>query len=411
MQVGEILSTLNLCCNIWFDYETNSIMKEKYAFMIFFAIVLLVNLVVNLYIFSRTRSVFSSSSGAWWAAAILFWVIAFAYMIGRFTERTGLMWLAEPFVKTGSYWLGAMVYLTLIFFLVDLVRGINGLFGFSDALRFSWSSDKGRVAVVTVYSIAAIILSFGYYFAKMPVVRFQDITLDKAVPEGKQRVVLVSDIHLGMMISNGRLDRMVELVNRQNADIVLLAGDIFDEDLGPVIQNNMGDLLKNLKARQGVFAVLGNHEFYGGATAADEYMRNHNITVLRDTAVVLPNGLVIAGREDITVKQMNGKSRKTLDALLEGIDRSKPVFMMDHQPYKLAEVAGSGVDLQVSGHTHHGQMWPFNYITKAIFEISRGYGKIGNTHFYVSSGYGTWGPPIRTNSRSEIIVLEITGTE
>ena len=95
--------------------------------------------------------------------------------------------------------------------------------------------------------------------------------------------------------------------------------------------------------------------------------------------------------------------------MLENTDTQKPVFLLDHQPYKLAEVAEQNVDLQVSGHTHNGQMWPFNYITGAMFEISKGYGKINNTHFYVSSGYGTWGPPIRTNSRSEIVVMEISG--
>jgi predicted MPP superfamily phosphohydrolase len=220
---------------------------------------------------------------------------------------------------------------------------------------------------------------------------------------------LVSDIHLGMMISNGKLNRLVELVNQQNADLVLLAGDVFDEDLGPVIQNNMGDLLKNLRAKQGVYAILGNHEFFGNADAAQKYLENHNITVLRDSTVTLQNGITIVGREDITGERMNGKPRKSIDKLLAGIDTEKPVFMLDHQPYKLAEVARHKIDLQVSGHTHHGQMWPFNYITSAMFEISRGYGKINDTHFYVSSGFGTWGPPIRTNSRSEIIVLEITG--
>lgn len=385
-------------------------MRDKVAFMIFFTVVFLVNLVVNMYIFSRTRSLFPSSGTGWWVAAILFWIVAFSYLIGRFAERAAPMWLAEPFVKTGSWWLGAMVYLTLIFLLVDLVRGINGLFGFSEFLRFGWMTDKGRVAVVTVYAFTAIILAFGYYFAKTPVVRLQEITLNKRVPDGKQRVVLVSDIHLGMMISNGRLDKMVELVNQQHADVVLLAGDIFDEDLGPVIQNNMGDLLKNLNARYGVYAVLGNHEFYGGAAPADQYLKDHSITVLRDSAVTLPNGLIIAGREDITVRQMYGRDRKSLDELLYGKNLSQPIFMIDHQPYKLAEVAEKRIDLQVSGHTHHGQMWPFNYITSAIFEISRGYGKINNTHFYVSSGYGTWGPPIRTNSRSEIVVIEVKGS-
>lgn len=384
-------------------------MKEKTTFMIFFAIVFTVNLLVNLYIFSRTRSIFPVGNATWWGAAILFWIIAFAYVIGRFAERAGPIWLAEPFVKVGSWWLGAMVYLTLMFLLADILRGINGLFNVTGAFRFNWISGTGKTAVLLVYALAAIVLVAGYFNAKIPAVRREAFQIDKIMTEGYQKVVLVSDIHLGMMISNGRLDRLVNLVNSQNADVVLLAGDVFDEDLGPVIKNNMGDLLKNVKAKYGVFAVLGNHEFYGNVTAAHEYLETHNITVLRDSIAVLPNGITIVGREDITGERMNGKPRKTIEDLLAGVDMKNPVFMLDHQPYKLAEVASHNVDLQVSGHTHNGQMWPFNYITGAMFEISRGYGKINGTHFYVSSGYGTWGPPIRTNSRSEIVVLEVSG--
>jgi predicted MPP superfamily phosphohydrolase len=384
-------------------------MKEKATFMIFFAIVFTVNLVVNIYIFSRTRSVFPLGNAAWWGATILFWLLAFAYVIGRFTERAGPIWLAEPFVKIGSWWLGAMLYLTLIFLLADILRGLNGLFNISELFRFNWMTSRGKTVVLIVYSLTAVILVVGYLNAKFPTVRKKAFQISKNVPEGYQKVVLVSDIHLGMMISNGRLNRLVKLVNKENADIVLLAGDIFDEDLGPVIQKNMGDLLKNLQAKQGVYAILGNHEFYGNASAAHEYLKNHKITVLRDSAVVLPNGITIVGREDITGERMNGRPRKSIEELLTGTNLENPVFMLDHQPYKLAEVASQRVDLQVSGHTHNGQMWPFNYITGAMFEISRGYGKINNTHFYVSSGYGTWGPPIRTNSRSEIVVLEISG--
>ena len=384
-------------------------MKEKATFMIFFAIVFTVNLVVNIYIFSRTRSVFPPGNAVWWGATILFWLLAFAYVIGRFTERAGSVWLAEPFVKIGSWWLGAMLYLTLIFLLADIFRGLNGLFNFTEILRFNWLSSRGKTAVLLVYSVTAIILFVGYFNAKFPTVRREAFQISKNVPEGYQKVVLVSDIHLGMMIANGRLNRLVNLVNNENADIVLLAGDVFDEDLGPVIQKNMGDLLKTLQAKQGVYAILGNHEFYGNALAAQKYLENHKITVLRDSAVVLSNGIAIVGREDITGERMNGKPRKPIKELLTGIDLENPVLMLDHQPYKLAEVASHRVDLQVSGHTHHGQMWPFNYITGAMFQISRGYGKINDTHFYVSSGYGTWGPPIRTNSRSEIVVLEISG--
>jgi len=383
-------------------------MKGK-QFMIFFLIVFVVNLLVNLYIFSRTRAIFPTGNAAWWLFTILFWIIAFAYVIGRITERSGAMWLANPFVHIGSYWLGAMVYLTLLFLFVDILRGINGLFNFSELIRFSWSDGKGKTAVLLVYALSAVILVAGYISATVPVVRKQSIQLNKPVPDGKQRVVLVSDIHLGMMISNGRLKRLVKLINAQNADVVLLAGDVFDEDLGPVIENNMGEMLKKLEARHGVFAILGNHEFYGNADVAEKYLEDHNITVLRDSTAVLPNGTVIIGREDITGERMSGNPRKTIDVLLSEADTQNPVYLLDHQPYKLTDAAEHNIDLQVSGHTHNGQMWPFNYITGSLFEISRGYGKINDTHFYVSSGYGTWGPPIRTNSRSEIIVLEVTG--
>lgn len=384
-------------------------MKENKRMMIFLIVVITINLLVNLYIFSRTRVIFPEGNAVWWIAAVLFWLIAFSYVIGRFAERTGLVLLAEPMIKIGSYWLGAMVYLTLLFLLVDFFRGLNGLFHFTEFLRFNWMSSKGKTTILMVYSITAIVMIAGYLNVKIPIVRKQSVQLNKPVPGGIQNVVLVSDIHLGMMISNGKLIKLVDLVNRQNADLVLLAGDVFDEDLGPVIQNNMGDLLKNLRAKHGVYAILGNHEFYGNANAAQKYLENHNITVLRDSAVTLPDGITIVGREDITGETMNGKPRKSIEKLLVGIDTEKPVFMLDHQPYKLKEVASRKIDLQVSGHTHHGQLWPFNYITGALYEISRGYGKINDTHFYVSSGYGTWGPPIRTNSRSEIIVLEITG--
>ncbi|MGM0620385.1 MAG: metallophosphoesterase, partial [Bacteroidota bacterium] len=260
-----------------------------------------------------------------------------------------------------------------------------------------------------VYALSAVILVAGYISATVPVVRKQTIQLNKPVPNGKQTVVLASDIHLGMMISNGRLKRLVKLINAQNADVVLLAGDVFDEDLGPVIENNMGDQLKKLEARHGVFAVLGNHEFYGNADVAEKYLEDHHITVLRDSTAILPDDTAIIGREDMTGERMSGKPRKTIEELLSAANIKNPVYMLDHQPYKLTDAAEHNIDLQVSGHTHNGQMWPFNYITGSMFEISRGYGKINNTHFYVSSGYGTWGPPIRTNSRSEIVVLEVSG--
>lgn len=377
--------------------------------MMFFVIVFAVNIIINLYIFFRTKTLFPESTAGWWIATIIFWLVAFAYVIGRFAERGGPEIVAEGFVRAGSFWLGAMVYLTLLFLLIDILRGLNALIPITGVFRFSWMDSKGKTAVLAVYALTAVILVYGFISAKVPVVKNYTINIGKNVPDGSQKIVLVSDIHLGMTISVNRLKRMVSLVNSQNADLILLAGDVFDEDLGPVIANNMGDLLKNLQARHGVYAVLGNHEFYGNAREAHRYLENHNITVLRDSIAVLDNGITIIGREDLTAERMYGIQRKSVESLMKDIDVSAPVLLLDHQPYHVSEVAASQVDLQVSGHTHNGQMWPFNYITSAIFEIGAGYKKINGTHFYVSSGYGTWGPPIRTNSRAEIIVLELKG--
>ena len=377
--------------------------------MIFFLIVLTVITLVNLYIFFRTRPMFPASGGGWWLAFALFWIIALGYVLGRFAERARMNWLAIPLIKAGSWWIGAMLYLTLLFLLADVLRGISVIPGLKGFFTFPWLSDKGKWVSLTIYCVTAVILLSGYLNALNPVLRKQPVVFNKPIAGGSFRAVLVSDIHLGTMIANGRLNKLVKRINQQEGDVILLAGDIFDEDLGPVIRNNLGDLLKNLRAKEGVFAILGNHEFYGNAAEAEKYLRNHNITVLRDSVVTLKNGVTIIGREDLTSRQMLKKERKSLGSLLASADTTKPVIVMDHQPYRLKEVASFPVDLQVSGHTHHGQMWPLNFFTGRIFEISKGYGKIVNTQFYISPGVGTWGPPIRTSCRPEIIVLEITG--
>jgi len=116
---------------------------------------------------------------------------------------------------------------------------------------------------------------------------------------------------------------------------------------------------------------------------------------------------VLAGREDRQRQSMTGKSRKPIAEILAGMDKEYPIILLDHQPFKLDESVQAGVDLQISGHTHHGQFWPLNLFTNAIYELSWGYEKRGNTSFYVSNGYGTWGPPVRIGNRPEIILIRL----
>jgi predicted MPP superfamily phosphohydrolase len=221
------------------------------------------------------------------------------------------------------------------------------------------------------------------------------------------RIVAASDIHLGTIIGRKRLRSIVDRINSLEPDVVLLPGDIVDEDLAPVIRENLGETLRSIRSNQGVFAVTGNHEHIGGAGPACAYLAEHGITMLRDSVARLEGGIYIVGREDRSSAGFGGRKRKTLESLMADVDTAYPVVLMDHQPFGLEEAAGKGIDLQLSGHTHHGQLWPLNKITEAVYELSWGETVKGETHFYVSSGVGTWGPPVRTGNRPEIVLIRL----
>ncbi len=176
--------------------------------------------------------------------------------------------------------------------------------------------------------------------------------------------------------------------------------------MAPVAEQNIAATLNKIRTRFGTFAATGNHEYFSGVDAAVSYMEHGGITVLQDSAVKVADAFYVIGRKDRMAERM-GDRRRPLSSILEGTDPALPLILMDHQPYYLVESERNGIDLQLSGHTHHGQLFPFNYITRAVYELSWGYLRRGDTHFYVSCGVGTWGPPVRTNSVPEIVVLTL----
>lgn len=216
----------------------------------------------------------------------------------------------------------------------------------------------------------------------------------------------MSDIHLGTIVRNSTLEHLVEKVNDLKPDLILLPGDVVDEDVSSVMEQNMAASLQKLKAPFGVFAITGNHEYYGGIQKSVDYIREGAVTVLQDTAVRLENAFYLVGRKDLTGNSF-GDIRKPLNEILDGIDRSLPLILMDHQPFHLEDAEQNGIDLQLSGHTHHGQLFPFNLITNRVYEKSWGYLRKGETQYYVSCGVGTWGPPIRIGNRPEIVQIRL----
>ncbi len=377
---------------------------KKSTFITFFSIVFTVYGLVNLYIFiTGLRSV---PSGYIASYVILFWFLALSYLGGRFLERAYPSFLSGALIWIGSLWLGAMVYFLMFVVAIDILRLVNLVIPFYPNVFYEEINKiKALIAIITVVFTITLV---GYLNARTPRIRKLNIDIPKKANGMKQlKIALASDIHLGTIICKSRLEKIVRKINSLNADLVLLPGDVVDEDIGSVIRQNLGETLRSIKSKYGVFAVTGNHEYIGGAEPACKYLTEHGIVELRDSYVKVADSFYIIGREDRAIKSFAGKTRKSLDEIMIGIDSGLPLILMDHQPVKLEEAEQKGIDLQLSGHTHHGQLWPFNFITKKIYELSWGYKKKGSTSYYVSCGVGTWGPPIRTGNTPEIIYIEM----
>ncbi len=376
-------------------------------FVIFLSIVLTLHGAVNFYIFIRGWDVLPKESFIRIPYLGIFLIFAISFFAGRVLERFSICAASDYLIWIGSFWFGMMIYLFFGVLLCDLLRLGNWIAGTVPVPSDLYTRIK-QIAALVVTAVATVTVIAGYINTLHP--RINTVVIEVPKSAGGRRtldIALVTDIHLGTIIKNSRLQTMVDMVNVLRPDMVLLAGDIVDEDLAPVIQNNLGDLLRTIRSRYGTYAVTGNHEYIGGVEAASKYLSDHGVTVLRDRAVLIDNGFYLVGREDRSISQFTNRRRLPLESIMKGVDLKKPVIMMDHQPYHLAGSAENGVDLQVSGHTHHGQLWPFNFITSLIYDVSRGLKKVGNAHVYVSCGYGTWGPPVRVGMRPEVVHIQL----
>lgn len=375
---------------------------------IFIFVVLIIYAAVNGYILMHVRSELLRFG---WPAQFIAWGIVFlmlAYPLGRILEAWVKCQPSSILIYLGAYYLGLMAFLLVGFLAGDLIRLIS-LLAPKTLMWHDWLGFISQYWRSGILILAVIGVIFGHVNARKIRIRTVDIPIQKTVPEMKSlNVVMVSDIHMGTIIDTARLTRIVKSINSLDPDMILLVGDIVDEDVDKLVEQDMTPVLRRLKARFGSFAVTGNHEFISGnPRMAVRYLEEAGIKVLEDDVVLVDQKIYIVGRTDRSGERFTGVARRPLTKLIQPLDKARPIILMDHQPFGLAEAESQGVDLQVSGHTHHGQIWPFNYITNRIYEKSWGYLKKGATHYYVSSGVGTWGPPIRTGSVPEVVQLKL----
>ena len=345
--------------------------------------------------------VIAQCSGYYWGIYVLVACTPFISWLGRahFPRR-----LNDWITVGGNYWLAVLYYLVVCWAVVDSVRLAVGLFSPAEP----GPPPTWLATAVTV--LVACLLAYGIWNARHPRIRRYDVTIGKAVAGlTGLRAVMVSDVHLGVMIDNSRLAVMVEQINQLQPDIVFLAGDTIDEDVALFIERNMAAVLSQLTPKYGVYAVMGNHEYLGGqGLLAVQALERVGVQVLRDRYVKVNGQFYVVGRDDPTVGRMSGTRRLPLPAVMQGVDRSVPVILLDHQPQNLTEGQQQGVDLQLSGHTHHGQFFPNNLVTERLFELDWGYLRKGAYQAIVSCGYGTWGPPVRIGNQPELVDIRIT---
>jgi len=381
---------------------------NKTKFILFFSIVFIIFASINFYIIEWGLFFLPTDSPLRIYLIIGIVLLTLSYIIGRLLEKISVTFFSTLVVWIGAVWFGMMIYFFLVLITIDFIEWLNYLLNFYSSSIINNSESTKIYLMLFIVIFVSLISIAGFLNTRFPIIKTIKIAINKRANELKNlNIVMISDLHLGTIFGKSFLRNVVNKINSLNPDIILIPGDIVDEDISYALVKNVGKELENLQSKYGIFAVTGNHEFIGGITKAKKYILQHGIKLLSDEYVKINESFYLVGREDLLSKSYTNKKRKTLQNIIEGIDKTLPIILLDHQPFKLKQAVKNNMDLQLSGHTHHGQLFPFNFITKAIYEISMGYKKIGDTHFYVSSGIGGWGPPMRTVSRPEIVNIKI----
>lgn len=317
---------------------------------------------------------------------ILYWIMALSFFL-PFVLKTGNTLLIKTATTIGGFWLIGTLYMSILL-----------LFGF--LMKRILSSFKHWFIISSAVTI--IILTYGYFNYRSIHRQHIEIVTEKKLTR-PLKIVAISDIHLGHLTGKRHCKDIVETINNEQPDIILIAGDLIDSNIEPVKNAHMEDELQKLNASYGVYMAPGNHDHISGIENCSAFAKEANITLLIDSIINIGDQLQIIGRDDYS-----NPHRKNIKTLLNTVDTNLLTIVIDHQPQQLKQITELPIDLQISGHTHNGQIFPLNLLIKLIYEQGYGYRKWdGNSHIYVSSGISLWGAPIRIGTISEMVVFSI----
>ncbi len=380
-------------------------LKITLFFTVFFGLYVL----INFYIFIRGWRIIPDTIQIKFAYLIIFFTFSASYIASHLLWRVLPSAVTGKLVFIGSFWFAIMLYLFMVILLFD-VASLVFFALWKMHIRLILSRVKFGELIFGIVSCVfiGILLFYGYRNARNITLRTIDVDIPRkgGVLE-TMNIVMASDIHLGEVIGNEHLDKISALINSCDPDLVLFPGDIVDNRIDMVATEKMGERFHGIKSRYGIYAVTGNHEYIGGVESTVGYLSRYGIIFIRDSVISIADSIYLAGRDDRSISRFLGKERKSLQSITGGLKKNLPVILMDHQPFDLDDASNAGVALQLSGHTHYGQLWPVQCIIDRIYELGYGYMKKRGTAYYVSSGAGTWGPPVRIGSLSEVVHIRL----
>ena len=343
---------------------------------------------------------------------LLFALIPLTFMFGRrVSSRFGAL-----VVWPGYIWLGTLFLLFVSVLGVDLLRALYELGEWASGqvpLAAAERLERARLGAAAAAISAGVALVFALWSGRRLVVKRVLVELSRlpAALHGTT-IVQLTDVHIGPTLGKGFLDRVVDAANALEPDVVVITGDLVDGSVARLAEAVAP--LARLQARHGVFFVTGNHEYYSGAEAWCAHLTSLGLRVLRNERVAIgsdTDSYDLAGIDDLAGRHFGPGQGADLERALSGRDESRELVLLAHQPRMVVEAEPAGVGLQISGHTHGGQIWPFHFLVRLQQPVTSGLVRIGRALLYVSNGTGYWGPPMRLGSPAEItqLVLQAVG--
>jgi len=361
---------------------------------------------MHCYAFLKVKRALIFGSGATALLVIFMGCMIFSPVIIRLAERHGFDHLARLLAYVGYTWMGLLFLFISVAFALDIYRLLIHVAGWIPGADLSDLSLSPRHSFFICLILAIVLTIYGAFEAFA--IRTEHVIIrSHKIPKtiGRLKIVQISDVHLGLIVREKRLEKILQKVNAANPDILISTGDLVDGQIDKL--SGIAHMLRQVSAPYGKFAITGNHEFYAGLARSLDFIEKAGFTILRGDGFNVSNILNIAGVDDETGKRYGLASDNSERKILSKFPPEQFTLLLKHRP--VVDDGSLGLfDLQLSGHTHKGQIFPFNLVTKLYYPNHAGLLELEkNSRLYVSRGTGTWGPPVRFLSAPEVTLIEL----